>query len=64
MSATKIIGPFFFFFSDHKLTPILHCAVTLTAEVVTGEPEPFFSKPVQQLTVFLNAFIIYHILYC
>jgi len=62
MSATKIIGSIFF--ADHKFTPVLHCATTLNGEVVTGEPVPFFSKPVQQLTVFLNVFIFYHMLYC
>jgi hypothetical protein len=36
----------------------------LNAEVVTGEPVPFFSKPIQQLPVFLNVLIIYHMLYC
>jgi hypothetical protein len=62
ISATKFIGPIFF--ADHKFTPVLHCAATLNDEVVTGEPVPFFSKPVQQLTEFFNVFIIYHMLYC
>lgn len=61
LSATKIIGPIFF--ADHKFTPILYCAVTLIAEIDTGEPVPFFSQPVQQLTIFLNVFNIYHTLY-
>lgn len=52
MSATKIIGPIFF--ADHKFTHVLHCVATLNAQVVTGEPVPFFSKPVQQLTVFFE----------
>lgn len=40
------------------------CATILNVNVVTEEPVPFFSKPVQQLTVFLNVFIIYHMPYC
>ena len=40
------------------------CATILNVNVVTREPASFFSKPVQQLTVFFNVFIIYHKLYC